>query len=54
MGVDMKATSGPVIERQADLSAILTSLEDFDVFLFDEIHRLNHALEGTLYSAMGD
>ncbi|MCH8205023.1 MAG: Holliday junction branch migration DNA helicase RuvB [Candidatus Hydrogenedentes bacterium] len=54
MGVDMKATSGPVIERQADLSAILTSLEDFDVFFIDEIHRLNHAVEETLYSAMED
>ncbi|NIA12934.1 MAG: Holliday junction branch migration DNA helicase RuvB [Nitrospiraceae bacterium] len=54
MGVDVKATSGPVIERQADLSAILTSLEDFDVFFVDEIHRLNHAVEETLYSAMED
>ena len=53
-GVDMKATSGPVIERQADLSAILTSLEDFDIFFIDEIHRLNHAVEETLYSAMED
>ena len=54
MGVDFKATSGPVIERQADLSAILTSLEDFDVLFIDEIHRLNHAVEETLYSAMED
>ena len=54
MGVDIRATSGPVIERQADLSAILTSLEDFDVFFIDEIHRLNHAVEETLYSAMED
>lgn len=54
MGVDIKSTSGPVIERQADLSAILTSLETFDVLFIDEIHRLNHAVEETLYSAMED
>ena len=54
MGVDIKASSGPVIERQADLSAILTSLEEFDVLFIDEIHRLNHAVEETLYSAMED
>jgi Holliday junction DNA helicase RuvB len=54
MGVDFKATSGPVVERQADLSAILTSLEEFDVLFIDEIHRLNHAVEETLYSAMED
>lgn len=54
MGVDIKATSGPVIERQADLSAMLTSLESFDVLFIDEIHRLNHAVEETLYSAMED
>lgn len=54
MGVDFKATSGPVIERQADLSAILTGLEAHDVLFIDEIHRLNHAVEETLYSAMED
>jgi Holliday junction DNA helicase RuvB len=54
MGVDIKQTSGPVIERQADLSAILTSLEDNDFLFIDEIHRLNHAVEETLYSAMED
>lgn len=54
MGVDIKQSSGPVIERQADLSAILTSLEAFDVLFIDEIHRLNHAVEETLYSAMED
>jgi Holliday junction DNA helicase RuvB len=54
MGVDIKQSSGPVIERQADLSAILTSLEDYDVLFIDEIHRLNHAVEETLYSAMED
>ncbi len=54
MGVDIKSTSGPVIERQADLSAILTNLEDYDILFIDEIHRLNHAVEETLYSAMED
>lgn len=54
MGVDIKQTSGPVIERQADLSAILTSLEAHDILFIDEIHRLNHAVEETLYSAMED
>lgn len=54
MGVDMKATSGPVVERQADLSAILTSLEEFDILFIDEIHRLNHPVEETLYAAMED
>jgi Holliday junction DNA helicase RuvB len=54
MGVDIKASSGPVIERQADLTAILTSLDQFDILFLDEIHRLNHAVEETLYSAMED
>ncbi|HDP34771.1 MAG TPA: Holliday junction branch migration DNA helicase RuvB [Candidatus Hydrogenedentes bacterium] len=54
MEVDIKQSAGPVIERQADLSAILTSLEEFDVLFIDEIHRLNHAVEETLYSAMED
>jgi Holliday junction DNA helicase RuvB len=54
MGVDFKMTTGPVIERQADLTAILTSLEEHDVLFIDEIHRLNHAVEETLYSAMED
>ncbi len=54
MGVNIRQSTGPVIERQADLSAMLTSLEEFDVFFIDEIHRLNHAVEETLYSAMED
>lgn len=54
MNVDIKQSAGPVIERQADLSAILTSLEEFDVLFIDEIHRLNHAVEETLYAAMED
>ena len=48
MGVDIKQSSGPVIERQADLSAILTTLEENDIFFIDEVHRLNHAVEETL------
>ncbi|HPO31670.1 MAG TPA: AAA family ATPase, partial [Candidatus Hydrogenedentes bacterium] len=47
MGVEIRQTSGPVVERQADLSAILTSLEAHDVLFIDEIHRLNHAVEET-------
>jgi Holliday junction DNA helicase RuvB len=54
MGVDIKSSAGPVIERQADLSAILTSLDEFDFLFIDEIHRLNHAVEETLYAAMED
>lgn len=54
MGVDFKSSAGPVIERQADLSAILTGLEEFDILFIDEIHRLNHPVEETLYSAMED
>jgi len=54
MNVDIKQSAGPVIERQADLSAILTSLDEFDILFIDEIHRLNHAVEETLYSAMED
>jgi Holliday junction DNA helicase RuvB len=54
MGVDYKATTGPIIERQVDLTAILTSLESHDVLFIDEIHRLPHAVEETLYSAMED
>ncbi len=54
MNVSIKASSGPVIERQADLTAMLTGLEEFDILFLDEIHRLNHAVEETLYSAMED
>ncbi|HOK08960.1 MAG TPA: Holliday junction branch migration DNA helicase RuvB [Candidatus Hydrogenedens sp.] len=54
MGVTIHQTSGPVLERQADLSAILTGLNDYDILFIDEIHRLNRAVEETLYSAMED
>jgi Holliday junction DNA helicase RuvB len=54
MGVDIKATSGPVVERPGDLAALLTNLEDGDVLFIDEIHRLNHVVEEVLYPAMED
>ncbi len=54
MGAGIKVTSGPVIERQGDLAAILTSLNEGDVLFIDEIHRLNHAVEEILYPAMED
>lgn len=50
----LKITSGPAIERAGDLAAILTSLNDNDVFFIDEIHRLNRAVEEILYPAMED
>ncbi|MBM9604419.1 Holliday junction branch migration DNA helicase RuvB [Desulfopila inferna] len=54
MDAGIKVTSGPVIERQGDLAAILTSLHEGDVLFIDEIHRLNHAVEEILYPAMED
>ncbi|MBW1924338.1 MAG: Holliday junction branch migration DNA helicase RuvB [Deltaproteobacteria bacterium] len=54
MGVDIKVTSGPVIEKPGDLAAILTSLQPRDVLFIDEIHRLNHVVEEILYPAMED
>lgn len=54
MGTQIKLTSGPAIERGADLAAILTNLNEGDVLFIDEIHRLNHAVEEILYSAMED
>lgn len=54
MGAGIKVTSGPVIEKQGDLAAILTSLQEGDVLFIDEIHRLNHAIEEVLYPAMED
>ena len=54
MGAGIKVTSGPVIEKQGDLAAILTSLQEGDVLFIDEIHRLNHAVEEVLYPAMED
>ena len=54
LGVDIKITSGPAIDRAGDLAAILTNLNDNDVFFIDEIHRLNRSVEEVLYSAMED
>lgn len=54
MGVDLRITSGPAIERAGDLAAILTNLNDHDVLFIDEIHRLNRSVEEVLYSAMED
>ncbi|MBI4470229.1 MAG: Holliday junction branch migration DNA helicase RuvB [Acidobacteria bacterium] len=52
MGVEIKSTSGPVIERSGDLAAILTNLQEREVLFIDEIHRLNPAIEEILYPAM--
>ncbi|MFZ0931716.1 MAG: Holliday junction branch migration DNA helicase RuvB [Syntrophobacteraceae bacterium] len=52
--VNLRSTSGPVIERPGDLAAILTNLEPGDVLFIDEIHRLNHVVEEILYPAMED
>ncbi|MCG6534419.1 MAG: Holliday junction branch migration DNA helicase RuvB, partial [Syntrophales bacterium LBB04] len=54
MGVNIKVTSGPVIERQGDLAAILTNLQEHDVLFIDEIHRLPNVVEEILYPAMED
>jgi len=54
LDVNIKSTSGPVIERAGDLAAILTSLQPKDVLFIDEIHRLNHVVEEILYPAMED
>jgi Holliday junction DNA helicase RuvB len=54
MGVNIKATSGPVVERAGDLAALLTNLEEGDILFIDEIHRLNHIVEEVLYPAMED
>jgi len=54
LGVNFKATSGPVIAKAGDLAALLTNLEDRDVLFIDEIHRLNPAVEEVLYPAMED
>src|SRR5512142_3507980 len=54
MGVSLRQTSGPVIERAGDLAALLTNLQPHDVLFIDEIHRLNHVVEEILYPAMED
>jgi len=54
LGVNFRATSGPVIAKAGDLAALLTNLEERDVLFIDEIHRLNPAIEEILYPAMED
>jgi len=54
MGVGLRVTSGPAIERAGDLASILTNLQDGDILFIDEIHRLSRAVEEVLYSAMED
>lgn len=54
LGVNFRATSGPVIAKSGDLAALLTNLEENDVLFIDEIHRLNPAVEEILYPAMED
>ncbi len=54
MGVQIRTTSGPAIERPGDLAAILTNLDQGDVLFIDEIHRLNRSVEEVLYPAMED
>src|SRR5512142_2467250 len=54
LGVNFRATSGPVIAKAGDLDALLTNLEPRDVLFIDEIHRLNPAIEEVLYPAMED
>lgn len=54
MGVNIRITSGPAIEKQGDLAALLTNLSDGDVLFIDEIHRLSKSVEEVLYPAMED
>lgn len=54
LGVNIRTTSGPAIERPGDLAAILTNLQEGDVLFIDEIHRLNRTVEEVLYPAMED
>ena len=54
MGVNMKVTSGPAIEKPGEMAAILNSLQEGDVLFVDEIHRLNRQVEEVLYPAMED
>lgn len=54
LGVQLRLTSGPAIEKASDLAALLTNLNENDVLFIDEIHRLNHSVEEILYPAMED
>ena len=54
LGVNIKITSGPVLDKPGDLAGLLTSLEERDILFIDEIHRMNPVIEEYLYSAMED
>lgn len=54
MGVNIKITSGPAIEKPGEMAAILNNLQEGDVLFVDEIHRLNRQVEEVLYPAMED
>src|SRR3546814_16736166 len=54
LGVSLRVTSGPVIEKAGDLAALLTNLQPHDVLFIDEIHRLSPVVEEVLYPAMED
>ncbi|MGZ4116635.1 MAG: AAA family ATPase, partial [Bacteroidia bacterium] len=54
LGVNIKITSGPVLDKPGDLAGLLTNLEEYDVLFIDEIHRLSPIVEEYLYSAMED
>lgn len=54
MNVNIRTTSGPVLEKAGDLAALLTNLEENDVLFIDEIHRLSPMVEEVLYPAMED
>ena len=54
MGVNIRVTSGPAIEKPGDLAALLTNLNPGDILFIDEIHRLNRVVEEILYPAMED
>ena len=54
MGVNIKVTSGPAIERPGDMAAVLNGLQEGDILFVDEIHRLNRQVEEVLYPAMED
>ena len=54
LGVNLKTTSGPVLDKPADLAGLLTNLDEHDVLFIDEIHRLSPVVEEYLYSAMED
>lgn len=54
MGVNIRVTSGPAIEKAGDLAALLTNLSENDILFIDEIHRLDRAVEEILYPAMED